>query len=120
MPRLGKEEEVVLIVKPFGSLKFSLEKGGIMKKRKLKVSRDVKIHLEKMRDVLDFLTLNDEHLSKVVAGDGCGGFCRFTCSYFCKPTCEVQCKDSCDNSCTGGCVQAAVGANCPQYIIWVL
>lgn len=91
-----------------------------MNKRKLEISGDVKSYLEKMRDIFTELSLNNEHLSKVIAGDGCGGICRFTCSWFCRPSCEAQCTESCDQTCKGGCLRASVAVNCPQYIIWVL
>lgn len=85
-------------------------------KRKLKVSKEVELHLEEMRAVLAPLPEDDISLSREIGGDGCGGYCRYTCSYFCRPTCEASCKDDCESTCrfycdgyitfydSGGCV----------------
>jgi len=39
-----------------------------------------------LKDLLESVSqgIPEEKLSKVVAGDGCGGICRFTCSWNCR------------------------------------
>ena len=88
--------------------------------RKLDVNDDVKSYLEKMRDIFAELSLSNEHLSKVVAGEPCGAYCMVTCAYWCRPSCEMQCKDSCDQTCKYTCNLASAAINCPQYIIWAI
>lgn len=88
-----------------------------MKKKKFVVRNDVKLHLENILEVLDTLPINKVQLSKIVAGESCGGICMNTCSYWCRPDCEVNCSTNCEHSCHDTCMVNS-GWLCPTQIIW--
>jgi len=90
-----------------------------MKKYKLEVTQEVKLKLERMKEILAG-TPRGEYISGV--DDGCGGVCMFTCSYYCRPTCIAQCSTGCGSDCTGDCFNTGVFVDivteiCPTYRI---
>lgn len=91
-----------------------------MKKKKLEVSKELKLHLEKMDAVLSDFALDDEGLSHVVAGGGCGGLCKITCAYYCRPACEGTCKGSCEFSCTISCSIGHASQDCPSWVVLII
>jgi len=64
-----------------------------MKTRRLNIKDDVRIRLQKIRESLAGVTLDDEEMSKILIG-GCGGICYVTCSFYCESSCKESCMCS--------------------------
>jgi len=92
---------------PTESEKFG---GKFMKLKKLRFSDEDKIELQKLREKLAAIEMNDEELSGVYAAGGCGGFCQITCSFYCEPGCERSCSASCFRTCSD--IVAEIGGGC--------
>jgi hypothetical protein len=61
-----------------------------MKKMKLEVSKNEKLILEKMRERLaDVLIEDDGKLSRIKGG--CGEQCMITCAWWCEDACQESC-----------------------------
>jgi len=91
-----------------------------MKKYRLVVSDEIRLKLERMKEILAG-TPRGEYISGL--NDGCDGVCRFTCSYFCRPQCEAQCISGCGSGCADSCMGSGITtaieiALCPELRIF--
>lgn len=71
-----------------------------MKKMKLEVSEDLKLHIEQMRDALAGVSSFDPG---EISYAQCGQLCEVTCSHYCWNNCDDVCLNSCESMCEGYC-----------------
>lgn len=72
---------------------------------KLKLDEDIKMKLEKMREIL--AGVKDPNMKPIgedpTLPPGCGHYCMVTCSYYCEDTCAESCKPPNNNVSSAGC-----------------
>lgn len=73
-----------------------------MKKMKLEVSKNDKQILEKMRERLADVLIEDDGKLWRIKG-GCGEQCEVTCAHYCWSNCNETCKNECSDFFAIGC-----------------